>query len=206
MATIYVMVGIPGSGKSTFAKELSEKLKIKVVSSDNVRDENKDMPEKDIFGEVYRLVASEIKRGSDVILDATNSTKYIRSLIIERLKPYNITYDLVAYYFPIDYNKCYERIKRRNERGIDRYFPLDVLESYYLKAEVPQVLEGYKMVNIIDQTPLSDVEDVLLKDVKTRSDQGLAFYYSDKRGEVKDQNGIRGENSGEKSILALISV
>ena len=198
MATIYVMVGIPGSGKSTFAKELSEKLKIKVVSSDNVRDENKDMPEKDIFGEVYRLVASEIKRGSDVILDATNSTKYIRSLIIERLKPYNITYDLVAYYFPIDYNKCYERIKRRNERGIDRYFPLDVLESYYLKAEVPQVLEGYKMVNIIDQTPLSDVEDVLLKDVKTRSDQGLAFYYSDKRGEVKDQNGIRGENSGEK--------
>ena len=198
MATIHVMVGIPGSGKSTYAKKLSEEFGIKVISSDDVRDLNPKMEEKDIFGEVYRLISCEIKEGKDVILDATNSTKFIRSRIVERLKPYNITYDMVAYYFPIDYKTCYERIERRNQKRIDRYFPLDVLESYYKKAEAPSINEGFKEVKIIDQTPLGDVKEILLKNVVTRIDQGYAFFYSDERGEVRGQNGTRSKNSGAK--------
>ena len=37
MAVLHLMVGIQGSGKSTFSKSLSKKLNCKIISSDEVR-------------------------------------------------------------------------------------------------------------------------------------------------------------------------
>ena len=40
MNTIHLMVGIQGSGKTTFSKKLSEELGIKIISTDEVRKQN----------------------------------------------------------------------------------------------------------------------------------------------------------------------
>ena len=192
------MVGIPGSGKSTYSKKLSEKLNIKVVSSDNIRDDHPEFKQFEVFKELYRLVSVELAEGRDVIIDATNSTVEIRKNIVRQLAPYDIKYDMEAYYFPISYEACYERIVKRNELGIDRYFPLDVLDHYYSSVEAPSREEGYKEIHIIEQVELKDVKEILLKNLVTRNDQGFAFYYGAKNGEVLARNGTRGEISSEK--------
>ena len=74
MAVLHLMVGIQGSGKSTFSKSLSKKLNCKIISSDEVRKMNPNLDEKKVFPEVYRLCAGELKNGNDVIFDATNIT------------------------------------------------------------------------------------------------------------------------------------
>lgn len=38
-STIYFLVGVPGSGKSTWAKNLKKKQDINILSSDNLREE-----------------------------------------------------------------------------------------------------------------------------------------------------------------------
>ncbi len=198
MATIHVMVGIPGSGKSTFARTLSKEKGYKIISSDNIRDQHPEFNQSEVFKELYKEVSDEIKVGRDVILDATNSTKAVRAKIKEQLSVYDITYDLVAYYFPITYDACYKRIEARNSLGIDRYFPLDVLKHYYDNITIVEEDEGYKMVNVLEQTPLNEMKEILLENVVDRCDQGYAFYYRDDRGIVNGVNGIRGENSAEK--------
>lgn len=197
MATVHVMVGIPGSGKSTFSKEFSKANNIMIVSSDTVRNLHPDWEEKLIFPEVYRLVAEELKQNHDVILDATNVTKKVRVRIKEKLAPYEVEYDMEAYYFPIAYNVCYERVEKRNQDKNERYFPLDVLKSYYDTIEIPCFSEGFKEVHVMEQTKLEDMKDILTKGIIDNKEQGYAFFYSDKRGTVEDCNGIKGINQSD---------
>lgn len=201
MATVHVMVGVPGSGKSTFSKKLSEEKGIEIISSDKVRDMHPDWDEKNTFPEVYRLISEILKTGRDVILDATNINSNIRKNISLRLNPYKVAYDLVAYYFPVKYSVCYERIKRRNEIGRDRYFPLDVLNHYYNIMEAPSTSEGFKEVVVVEQMNLEEIKNELLKGVIDRCDQGYAFYYSDKLGEISEAKGEKLIGTGDKIDL-----
>ena len=49
---IHMLVGIQGSGKSTYALELSKELNCEIVSTDNVRKAG--VPEQDVWKVVYQ--------------------------------------------------------------------------------------------------------------------------------------------------------
>ena len=53
MNTIHLMVGIQGSGKSTFSKKLSEQLNIIIASTDEVRKQNKGIDEQLVWPLAY---------------------------------------------------------------------------------------------------------------------------------------------------------
>lgn len=71
-----MMVGVAGSGKTTFAKKLEKRGAI-VVSSDAIRKEfwndesNQQKPHK-IFEECHRRISYLLKEGYWVVFDATN--------------------------------------------------------------------------------------------------------------------------------------
>lgn len=79
MSTLYLLIGIPGSGKSTYAKTLEEATGGQIVSSDGIRYELTGTEEFDpdpavnmrVFAMVRARVSSRILLG-DVIVDATN--------------------------------------------------------------------------------------------------------------------------------------
>ena len=60
MKTVHMMIGIPGSGKSTYALELSKKLNYKIISTDVVRMENPGIKEEDVWPRVYWMIAEEL--------------------------------------------------------------------------------------------------------------------------------------------------
>ena len=64
---IHLLVGIPGSGKSTYSKELKEILKCEVISTDNVRNMHPDWEEPLVWEHVYFLAAEALKNNIDVI-------------------------------------------------------------------------------------------------------------------------------------------
>lgn len=77
MKTLYMMVGVSGSGKSVMSKRLSDTLKIPRHSSDEIRGElcNGDMTDQSKNGHVFKLfherVENDLKKGS-VVADATS--------------------------------------------------------------------------------------------------------------------------------------
>ena len=74
MNTIHLMIGIQGSGKTTFSKRLSKSLNIEIVSTDLIRKEMSEILEEQVWSMVYQKCASELAKGKDVIFDATNIT------------------------------------------------------------------------------------------------------------------------------------
>ena len=53
--------GIPGSGKTTYSKNLSKEYNAKVISSDKVRQTYVGIKENDVFPTVFRLCVEEFK-------------------------------------------------------------------------------------------------------------------------------------------------
>ena len=153
MATIHMLIGIPGSGKSTYSKSTLTKKYDKAVyiASDKVRDDNPNLKEEEIWPEIYRLCVNALNNDLDIIYDATNITVNVRNRFKNKLKELNVKeYDMIAYYFPTNPNICYERVKIRNTLPNERFLPEDVVLSYGDKIIAPTIEEGFKEIVVID--------------------------------------------------------
>ena len=115
--TVYVLVGIPGSGKSFFAKQvlMNHPWYHRVyVSSDDIRgelcgdaaDQSQNWKVFEIF---YDRARKAIKGGSDVILDATHLTKKSRRKCRSRFK------DLDCSFIAIQMDTPVEEATQRNQ-------------------------------------------------------------------------------------------
>ena len=89
--TLMMLVGIAGSGKSTYAKSLSKYYTIH--SSDDLREEmfgdvNENSRESNakLFDELHRSIKEDLKSGKDVIYDATNLNRKRRLGFLQELK------------------------------------------------------------------------------------------------------------------------
>lgn len=86
MSKLYVMVGLPGSGKSKYAKErLSEAV---YVGSDAIReelygDEDCQNDPGRVFAEAYKRADKALAEGRDVVLDSTALTKETRQFVMD---------------------------------------------------------------------------------------------------------------------------
>ncbi len=145
-----MLVGIQGSGKTTYANVMSKDLNIPIISSDGIRDEIKDIEEKDVFPLVYKRCADLIKENKDFIYDATNITRVVRKRLWDKMAEYGLfEFDVEAHYFVPDKALSTERIERRNKDPKERFFPIKVLDSYVENFETPEEDEGFtKIVRI----------------------------------------------------------
>lgn len=89
--TAFVMVGAPGSGKSTHAEKLASIENAVIVSGDDIRSELYGSREiqgswVEIHDEIERQVADAVERGKNVILDGTHYKHVYRNEAITLLR------------------------------------------------------------------------------------------------------------------------
>ena len=78
---LVALAGLPGTGKSTFARRLAERLPLVVVESDALRRvlfRRRTYSAREsarLFAAIHRLIAQLLARGVVVVLDATNLTE-----------------------------------------------------------------------------------------------------------------------------------
>ncbi len=75
--TLYITVGLPGSGKSTYVKNFIKDKDIEYLSSDELRaiygkDETDQSVTSIVFGHIKRKVDEFLKDGKNVLFDATS--------------------------------------------------------------------------------------------------------------------------------------
>lgn len=149
MVTVHMLVGIPGSGKSTYSHNvLAKEFNCRIVTTDGIRMEHPDWEESQVWPEVYRRIAEDIVNGRDVIYDATSPTPKVRARFFERIKELipDAEFRVGAYFFPTPTNICYQRIEKRNQVPGEHYFPLDKLEGYATTISRPSTDEGFAFV------------------------------------------------------------
>ena len=150
MAILHLMVGIQGSGKSTYSKKLRDEFGYKIISSDEVRKMYPDCEEVKIFPEVYRLCAMELKEGNDVIFDATNITPKVRARNINLIREIYSDFEVYAYFINTNKEICKERVLKRNNMEGELFLPIEVIDSYYNNLVPPSLEEGINKVIVIN--------------------------------------------------------
>lgn len=149
MVRIHMLVGIPASGKTTYAKELAKKLNIPVVSSDEMRNLHPDTKEADIWPLIYEECIRLVKNGQDFIYDATNVTPKVRTNFKNIIKEQTSDFEIGTYYFDTDPKICYDRAIKRNNMPGERFIPPEVILSYGEKIIAPKDDEGFIFRKVI---------------------------------------------------------
>ena len=136
-----MMSGLPGSGKSTYAENLSKENNAIICSSDKIReelcgDENAQTNNEDVFKLLHRRIKKYLKAGENVIYDATNINSKRRRAFLSELR--NIPCKKICVIMATPFDKC---CKWNNERN--RVVPKEVIERMYKNWNTPYWLEGW---------------------------------------------------------------
>lgn len=147
MPELICLVGLQGSGKSTFAKGLATCGDYEIVSSDAIRKEfNNEIANDKVFKLYYERARQLLSEGRSVVLDATNITIKSRKQIFENLKGIECTKICLIFNTPIE--TCAKRIANRNKTGDQAEVPLEVLYKYEKSFEMPFYEEGWDNIQI----------------------------------------------------------
>ena len=144
--TLVMMVGLVGSGKSTYAEQLAEEMPAIVFSSDALREEmfddvdNQENNQK-LFQELHKRIRECLKSGENAIYDATNISSKRRRGFINELKNIDCRKECVIMATP--YEQCLESNGNR-----DRVVPEWVIERMYRKWQTPHWFEGFNNVSV----------------------------------------------------------
>ncbi len=126
--TMYMTVGLPGCGKSTWAREQD----MPIFSSDELR---KKMPEADnnkIFQILHKQIKETLSNGQSCIFDATNLSRKHRRSLVEALNSVECTKTCVFFLMPV--SVCMER--NRGREG-DARVPDEVYDRMLRSFNVP---------------------------------------------------------------------
>lgn len=140
-----MLVGLPGSGKSTYIKKYFNQ-NLRVHSSDAIREElSGDVNNQDINKEVFELlhkrVKEDLRNGISCVYDATNISWKKRKAFLESLK--GIKCWKICHVIATPYEVCLEQNRQR-----DRVVPEDVIKRMYLNFDIPFYNEGWDDIEI----------------------------------------------------------
>ena len=148
---LYIMVGIPGSGKSTFAEKFFySQIDTIIVSRDNIRfnilkDTDEYFSKEDeVFKTSYTSIADLLKKGIDVVADATHLNKAGRAKLVNHVNSIYADYYITFIYMDSGLSICLDRNSHREGRT---RAPDNVIKNMYCQIVKPTF---YEFDNIID--------------------------------------------------------
>ena len=160
MNNLYILIGAPGCGKSTWAKE-KKALGWSVVSRDEIRyaylknDEAYFSHEKEVFDTFVNALAASVLSNKNTIADATNLNENSRTKLLKalaaRLSP--SAYNIIFIYFDTSYATCFRRNALRQGRN---HVPDKEFSDMFAAQSFPSYneirLSNVKGVEVIHET------------------------------------------------------
>jgi predicted kinase len=145
----YLTVGVPGSGKTSYAKKLQKSHKVFVIEGDVIRSEL--FGDASVYGrwnEVWSKVDELVENnvGRDLVLDGTFETTDLRAEAISLLRSYGYE-DIEAIVFNPSLATCLSRNWTRT-RVVPDYIVKEKYER--MQRDLPEIeSEGFEQVTFV---------------------------------------------------------
>lgn len=125
MPMLYILTGLPYSGKTILTKELTKRFGFSSVSMDDIMDEKgyevEEMSQEDwntVYSEGYNKLKRLLTEGKTVVLDLGNLKRSERKTASQIAESLNVSSKLIFLNVPIDeIRKRWERNEQTKERG-----------------------------------------------------------------------------------------
>ena len=146
-STLVILIGVAGSGKSTFAN--GHFLKTEILSSDHFRglvsddEANQDATE-DAFAALHFVLAQRLRRGKLSVVDATNVTAMYRAKLLDLARLYGR--QAVAIVFETPEEICIQRAGARLERVVNAAVIREQREKLDGQSDEDLLGEGFRTV------------------------------------------------------------
>ena len=136
--TLYVLCGIPGSGKSTMSMQIAKEQNAKLYSYDAIKRDSKLTSFDDICAFIYQRIITDLSNGFNVVYDAPHTKIKHRVAILEHLADVYCTKVLITMKTPLD-----ECLRRNSHRQGHEYIPEHIIHDFYNSFEPPDLGEGW---------------------------------------------------------------
>lgn len=145
MTEFIMLVGLPASGKSTYAEKL-RKDGYHIHSSDKIREEltgdvNSQDKNTDVFVELHKRVKLDLMNGISCVYDATNMSIKRRKAFLDEIKKYDCRKTCILFVVPVEV--CKERNQNRK-----RKVPDGVFDKMIKQFQCPYYYEGWDEIKI----------------------------------------------------------
>lgn len=147
MADLYIMCGVPGSGKSTFLNNHVNKDTSIIVSRDEIRfsivkpDEDYFSHEQEVCKIFWKKINEGLASGKNVFADQTSLTKKSRAWLLQHIKGYHHA-NIV--WIDETLETCLERNEKR--KGTHAYVPPFKVNQMFNNFVEPTIKEGFYRV------------------------------------------------------------
>lgn len=140
------LVGIPSSGKSTYAEKMKEEgyvihasdaLRIELYGNVNIFDKNGEL-----FNELHKRIKADLIVGKNVVYDATGINRKKRMAFLQHIKSIDCVKDCVVLATP--YNMCVQSDKKREKK-----VGSEVIKRMYFNFQFPMKQEGWDNIELI---------------------------------------------------------
>lgn len=144
--TIWITVGLPGSGKSTWAEMHKDELNAVVHSSDNIRLEmgNVDDQSKNnkVFQILHKRVKDDLKAGKNVIMDCTGLSRRNRIAFLNELNRISCSKICILFATPFEFCLANNFVR-------ERHVPENAMCRMYKRFQAPWYSEGFDDIQIV---------------------------------------------------------
>jgi predicted kinase len=161
--TVFMLAGVPGCGKSTFAFNMMRQMDDCLISRDNIRfmllkdDDDYFAREDDVRRMFFQAIKNNTSNNEfkNIFIDATHLSRKVRSQVRNwiRRRPYQI-----AISFEVPLKVALERNAQRTGRA---KVPETVIYNMYHRYEKPTLQEGF------DEIWHVDAEGIITKEVRS---------------------------------------
>lgn len=145
-AEFFMMVGIPSSGKSYYSKQLVQNHRAMLFSSDTIRrllklDVTKAEDNQKLFDYIYKTMREALKRGWNIVFDATNIDRKRRMHFLHMIEDLNV--EKICVVILRKYENCLITNTLRNGRVKE-----EIIHSMLLSYQIPYYTEGWDKIEV----------------------------------------------------------
>lgn len=158
---LYILIGAPGTGKSTWINKNIKNSSTIIISRDNIVDEmrketgmtyDEAFKDKKFQNEVTKQLKKEVsyafKSNQDIVIDMTNMSKKSRMNSIKFGKQFDMYIKGIVFKLPYKENK--ERLQKRYEKT-NKFISDTVLNMMLNNYEEPNESEGFDEIEFFKQ-------------------------------------------------------